>query len=87
MPVTTEQLLHILRKDEYKDVFQIKFTETGRAYSDRDDGIRFVSNSLIPEKFTLFFGDGSAFPSTLLEEKDLIVLLDQISAVDMLDKL
>jgi hypothetical protein len=87
MPVTTDQLLGILRKDEYKDVFQIKFTETGRAHSDRTDGVRFVANSLMPEKFTLFFGDGSAYPSTLLEEKDLIELLDQISAVDMLDKL
>jgi len=87
MPVTTDQLLGILRKDEYRDVFQIKFTETGRIYGDRNDGNRFAANSLIPEKFTLFFGDGSAYPSFLLEEKDLIELLDQISAVDMLDKL
>ena len=87
MPVTTDQLLQILRKEDYKDVFQIKFTETGRIYGDRNDGIRFVANSLIPEKFTLFFGDGSTYPSFLLEEKDLIELLDQISSVDMLDKL
>lgn len=87
MPVTTDQLLHILRREEYRDVFQIKFTEAGRVYGVRNDGIRFVANSLIPEKFTLFFGDGSAHPSFLLEEKDLIVLLDQISAVDTLDKL